>query len=60
MRRLPAGRQLRGFIYSSRDVWLPLAQSVLLYPKHVMGIRVGLPLYFIALSIAIAAQLFRT
>jgi len=52
--------RFRRFVYSTRGLWLLLAQFALLYLKHETGIKVSLPLYIAALFIALAAQTYRT
>lgn len=47
-------------MYSTRGLWLQLALLATLYFKAAAGVKVGLLLYFVALSIAIVGQGYRT
>lgn len=53
-------RHFRALIYSTRGVWLLLGQIALLYLKHAWDVKTELPLYIAGLSLAIAAQVYRT
>jgi protein-S-isoprenylcysteine O-methyltransferase Ste14 len=51
---------LRRFIYSTRGLYLFIAQVVILGLKHRTGSRVSLPLYLVLLALIVIAQFFRT
>lgn len=52
--------RFRRFIFSTRGLYLVLAQSVILYLKQRTGSGVSLPAYLLLLIVVITAQLYRT
>lgn len=52
--------RFRRFIFSTRGLYLVLAQAVILYLKQRAGSGVSLPVYLSLLVVVIVAQIFRT
>ncbi len=52
--------RFRRFIFSTRGLYLVLAQAVILYLKQHTGSGVSLPIYFALLAVVLTAQIFRT